>query len=205
MAFVPAPNILLVEVRATKALQHIENRFHINCFHAPTLSDIEDINAILVTQLGSLWAPNLPTDVSINSVFYRSLQTENSIQLEVPFVPGIAGTHIGIPGPNQNTYCVSLRTGSAGRSARGRLYWLGLSEAQYAVNEIEAVSGPAIVGAVESLRASIQASGRGMSIVSYFNAGVPRPGGPVYFLVTNVLATRSTLSSQRRRMPGYGT
>lgn len=205
MAFVPAPNILLVEVRATKELQKIENRFHVNCFHEPTLTDISAINAIMVTQIGSLWAPNLPSDVTVNSVFYRSLHTANSIQLEVPFVPGIAGTQIGTPAPNQNTICISLRTGSAGRSARGRLYWLGLSEAQYSVNTMDAVALPAIVGAVESLRAAIAAGARALTIVSYRAGNEPRPGGPVYFVVTNVLAVDSVLDSQRRRMPGHGT
>ena len=205
MAFVPAPNILMVEVRATKELQRIENRFHINCFHEPTLTDIQDVNALMVNQLGSLWAPNLPVDVTINSVFYRSLQDANAIQLEVPFSPGIQGQDAGLPAANQNTICISLRTGAAGRSARGRLYWLGLSESQYSINTMEPASLPAIVGAVESLRAAIAASSRALTIVSYVANGVPRPGGPVYFVVTNVLAVDAILDSQRRRMPGHGT
>jgi len=205
MAFVAAPNILLVEVRATKELQRIENRFHVNCLHAPTGADISAVNAALVTTIGSLWQPNLPTDVTISSLFYRSLETVDAIQLEVPLVPGIAGTASGEPAVNQNTFCVSLRSAAGGRSARGRLYWLGLSENQYTVNTMTALAGPAIVGAVEGLRAALAAISRPMTIVSYVSGGVPRPGGPVYYTVTNVLAVDQIVDSQRRRMPGHGT
>lgn len=205
MAFVPAPNILLIEVRATKELQRIENRFHVDCLHPPTLADIIAVNAILATSIATDWVPNLPTDVTINSIFYRSLETENDIQLEVPLTSGNVGTFSGTPAPNQNTICISLRSGSAGRSARGRLYWLGLSEGQYTTNVID--SGPLadIVTVITDLVAALAAASYPWTIVSYQSGGAPRPGGPVYFFVTNVLTVDAVIDSQRRRMPGHGT
>jgi len=205
MAFVPAPNILLIEVRATKQLQKIENRFHVNCLHTPTLADIVAVNAILASSIAVDWIDWLPTDVFVNSLFYRSLQTANDIQLEVPLTSGNVGTFAGAPAPNQNTLCMSLRTASAGRSARGRLYWLGLSEDQYTTNTMTVGSVNGITTTLENLRANLAAGGYPMTIVSYIANNAPRPGGPVYFPVTNILAVDATLDSQRRRMPGHGT
>lgn len=204
MAFVPAPNILMVEVRALKQLQRVENRFYVNCLHEPTITDIEAVNAVMVPLLGTAWAPDLPSDVSIQSIFYRSMQSQNAIQLEVSLAPGINGTALGDPGPNQNTFCVSLRSTSAGRSARGRLYWLGLSEDQYQINTLTNAARTAIVENVEALRAGLAAIQRPLTIVSFISNGAPRPGGPVYFVVSSVLSVDAVIDSQRRRMPGRG-
>jgi hypothetical protein len=205
MPFVPAPNIVKLEIRATKAGQKIENRLHINCFHTPTMADFSAIHSIVVTSVTSAWLPQLPGDVTLVSNFFQSLQEENGIQLEAPYSAGTIGTQAGQPGPNQNTICVSLRSGAAGRSARGRLYWLGLSEEQYTGNLIDASDLTAIVGAVDNLRAQLIAGGYHIMIVSYIHNGVPRPGGPVYFDVLSVLAVDNVIDSQRRRMPGHGT
>jgi len=205
MPFIPAPNILMCEVRAIKALQHIENRFHVNCGHEPVMADIVAVNSVLSTSVLNDWLPLLPSDLDVVSNFYRSLQTINSIQLEAPYDAGATGTMSGQAAPNQNTICISLRTASAGRSARGRLYWLGLTEDQYTSNTMGATELANIVTAVDTLRANLATAGYPMTIVSYQTNLEFRPGGPVYFPVTSVLAVDNILDSQRRRMPGHGT
>jgi len=205
MPFVPAPNILQVEVRAIKDGQRVENRFYVNCFHAPTLADITAVNAIVSTSTLTDWIPLLPTDVTLVSNFYRSLQDQNAIQLEAPYVTGNVGTRAGAAAPNQNTLCVSLRSANAGRSARGRLYWLGLSEDQYAANQVAGADIAAITAALDDLRTALVAGGYAWTIVSFFTNNAPRVGGPVYFPVVSVLTVDGVLDSQRRRMPGHGT
>jgi len=205
MAFVPAPNILQVEIRATKALQKIENRLYVNCLHEPTNADIDAVNAVVATVIATHWIVNLPSDITINSLFYRSLHTQNAIQREIPLTSNNVGQLITTPAPNQNTICISLRTSSAGRSARGRLYWLGLAESQYEVNQMVPADLTSIVAAVAQMRSQLAAADHPWTIVSFVSNKVPRPGGPVYFLVSSVLAVDGTLDSQRRRMPGRGT
>jgi len=205
MPFVPAPNIVRLEIRATKAGQKIENRLHINCFHEPTMADFSAIHSIVVTSVTSAWVPQLPGDLTLNSNFFVSLHEENGIQLEAPYAAGLVGTNLGQAAPNQNTICVSLRSGAAGRSARGRLYWMGLTEEQYNGNVMDAPDLTAIVGAVDNLRAQLIAGGYHWMIVSYIHNNAPRVGGPVYFDILSVLAVDNVLDSQRRRMPGHGT
>lgn len=195
----------MVEVRALKAGQHIENRFHINAGHTPALADIVAVHPIIANSILTDWLPELPADVTLVSVFYRSLETENDVQLEAPFVTGTVGTHSGADSPNQNTLCISLRSGMSGRSARGRLYWLGLSEDMTSGNVVDATPAAAIVSALQGLQAGLATALYPLTIVSYINNGAPRVGGPVYFEVLSILLVDRQIDSQRRRMPGHGT
>jgi len=42
-------------------------------------------------------------------------------------------------------------------------------------------------------------------IASYFQNGAPRVGGPVYFVVDQIVFVDGIVDSQRRRLPGRGT
>lgn len=204
MPFTPAPNIVQVELRARKAGQKVENRWFVNCLHEPTTSDFAAIALQVFTVLRASWLPFLPSDVAITELFLRSMQSINAIQLTVAALPTDVGSSTGTPGPNQNTLCVSLRSTSSGRSARGRLYWLGLSEDQYTVNTMVASARTQIRDAVEAMRFALSNDNHPWTIVSFFSGGGPRPGGPVYFLVSTVLTVDDVIDSQRRRMPGRG-
>jgi len=204
MAFVPAPNIVMCEIRASKAGQLVENRFHIDVLHQPVPGDLSALAGLLVPNIVAGFLPNLPTDVTLTEFHQRSLHTQNDIELTTPFPAGSTGTMSGEPLPNNCSYCVSLRSTSVGRSARGRLYWLGLSADQVVTNNVDATHRTAITAAVESLRAQIAAASSVMVIVSYRQNNAPRVGGPVYFVVSTVLTVDDVVDSQRRRLPGRG-
>jgi len=204
MAFVPAPNIVQIEVRATKQGEQIENRMYFNCFHEPTTTDLAQLAAATFTVLRSHWLPLMPTDVILREVFLKSLHDENAVEIAVGALVTDVGSFTGTPAANQNTVCISLRSGNSGRSARGRLYWLGLAEEQYTINTMLTTARDDIIAAVEEMRSFHLSFGYQWSIVSYITGGAPRVGGPVYFNVTNVLVTDDVLDSQRRRMPGRG-
>jgi hypothetical protein len=159
----------------------------------------------MFTILRSHWFAELPTDVVMRELYLKSLHEENAVEATVGALVTDVGTFAGIPATNQNTLCVSLRSGNTGRSARGRLYWLGLGEDHYAVNTMVAAARDDIVAAVEEMRSVLLGFGYQWSIVSYISGGAPRVGGPVYFNVESVLVTDDTLDSQRRRMPGRGS
>jgi hypothetical protein len=205
MTFVPAPGIVQVEIRALSDGQHIENRLHFNCNHTPTTTDLATINDFVGGTVLSDWLPNLPASVVMVENFLRSLETQNDIQMTGAYDVDTHGALSGQACANQNTLCVSLRSTSAGRSARGRLYWLGLDESQTTGNLIDTDPRIAIVGAVDTMRTVLLGQGFPWVIVSYINNGAPRVGGPVYFQVSTVLSVDNVLDSQRRRMPGRGT
>lgn len=204
MTFIPAPNIVRVELRATKEGQFVENRFHVNCFHTPTTTDLANIGSVVTTIALGDWLPLLPSNLALREIVLTSLQTENDIQLIGPFEAGTVGTASGDPLPNNNSLCISLRSGFTGRSARGRLYWMGLTESQVTQSSVNSTPAEDIRAAVDSIRTTLDTNSYALTIVSYFTNGDPRVGGPVYFEVNACTLVDTVIDSQRRRLPGRG-
>jgi len=205
MAFVAAPNIVQVEIRAILDGQHVENRIYINCLHEPTAADFNNIGNALSGVVSSDWVPLLPTTWVGNEFFLRSLHTQNAIQETIPLPSGsFTGTNINAAMPNNVTLCVSLRSSFAGRSARGRLYWQALTKNQVTESTMNTADANAITAAVQAIDVAMTANGYDWSIVSFVSNKAPRVGGPVYFSINNVLITDFVVDSQRRRLPGRG-
>lgn len=205
MPFVPAPNIVMVELRCTLDSQKVENRFNVNVFHEPTAADLTSIGNNVITQVINNWIPTMPDAVTLREIHMRSLHTANGIELTVPFPVPSNGSLIGPVTPSNVTICVSLRSNASGRSARGRLYWIGLREQDVDTNTLQTARGGTIVAAIQAMVDQLEAAGYAWTIVSYRANNVPRPGGPVYFLVQTALLVDNTVDSQRRRLPGRGS
>lgn len=204
MPFVPAPNIVQVEFLATKDGQQIENRIMVNVGHAPTLADFTALQGPLQTWIANTYAPLLPSDITVTGLRFTDMSQQNGPQLQVALA--IVGAVAPPSAPNEVTYCVSLRTGNAGRSARGRWYWLGLALANIPTqNRVGAGFRTNSTAAIQTLIQTIANLGYFFTIVSYINNGVPRVGGPVYFFVLTATTTDDIVDSQRRRRPGIGS
>lgn len=206
MPFVPAPNIVQVEMRALFDGQQVENRIYVDVFHAPTVADMTAIAGAVSNAIITEWLPILPNSVRFTEMFMRSMHVQNGPQATFPF-PGVTGQGQVLIGalPNNVSLCVSLRSNFAGRSARGRLYWIALYESVVTLNTVDAAHVTAITEAVRQLDVNITSLGFQWMIVSFISNGVPRPGGPVYFEVNDVLVVDPVVDSQRRRLPGRGT
>lgn len=204
MPFVPAPNIVMAEFVGTKDGQIIENRVHVNMLGEPTLANMGTLATALQSWLTTDYANRLPQEVVITQLQLTSLHTQNAVQLTVPL--NIVGVVAGGAMPNEVSYCVSLRTGFIGRSARGRFYILGVPTGVMTLqNRINAAYRTNITNTIGALRTTIASTGFLQVIVSYISNGVPRPGGPVYFVVQSATTTDDIVDSQRRRRPGIGT
>jgi len=203
MAFVPAPNIVSVEILGLKDGQVIENRVMVNVHTVPTPAILSNVESIVQTWIANFYNPLLPNTVQITGMKLTDQSAIDGIFLQtaLTFVGGVASAAL----PNEVSYCLSLRSSSRGRSARGRLYVLGVAENQrLGQNRVTTAYRDALAVAGDSLVGSLAGSGYHWSIVSYQSLGVPRPGGPVYYLVTNTTTTDDVLDSQRRRRPGVG-
>lgn len=203
MAFVPAPNIVQVEIIGLKDGQIIENRFHVNVLGEPTSGNLATLNGAVQAWINTHYLPRLPDEVAITEVRLTSLHQQNGIQLSSPMNVTGAGTTGAMP--NEVTLCVSLRTGFVGRSARGRFYLLGLPlDVMDTQNRVLAAYRSAVATALQALISGINAAGFVMVIVSYITNNAPRVGGPVYFVVSSAVVTDDIVDSQRRRRPGVG-
>lgn len=204
MPFVAAPNIVMCEILAQKDGQNIENRLMVDVFHAPTPADLTTLQTLLTDWCNLTYRTLLPADVTITGLKLTSQQTINDIQLQTALA--LVGT-VAVPSaPNEVTYCISLRSGVSGRSARGRFYWLGLALANIATtNRVGALFRTNTTAAVQSLINNISGAGYKWAIVSYRSNNAPRPGGPVYFPLVSATTTDDIVDSQRRRRPGIGS
>lgn len=203
MPFVPAPNIVMCEILAQKDGQLIENRIMVNVFQEPVAANLTTLQNVLTSWCNLTYRTLLPADVTITGLKLTSLHEENAVQLQTALA--LVGT-VALPAaPNETTYCLSLRTGVSGRSARGRFYWLGLALANIGTtNRVGALFRTNATAGLQALVTQIAAEGFAWVIVSFISGGVPRPGGPVYFPVLTVTTTDDIVDSQRRRRPGIG-
>jgi len=203
MAFVPAPNIVMVEIVALKDGQIIENRFHVDVLHVPTDADLGAIQPVVTAWISASYAPLLPAEVTITGLKLTSLHVQNGPFRTVSL--SVAGTQTGGAMPNEVTLCVSLRSAVRGRSARGRWYLLGVPKSAMATeNRVSTTYRNAAVGALQTLITALGAISAPMMVVSYRNNNAPRVGGPVYFLILFSVTTDDVVDSQRRRRPGIG-
>jgi len=151
-------------------------------------------------------AGKLSNEVNLRGVVATSMHELNGPQFTYAPDATTTGTGTATPLPNEVSLCVSLRTGARGRSARGRWYMLSVDEGQMQnTNQVTDAHAEACAASLRNLNSIIIGLGYLLVIVSYVSNKVPRPGGPVYFPVTNAIVVDTIVDSMKRRKPGVGS
>jgi hypothetical protein len=205
MTFIPAPNIVQLEMRATHWSQKVENRIMVDALIAPTPTIIQDIATIGWDWWEATYAPLLSTSVHLASAVATDMSLAEGVQFT--YAPDTTTTGENNTGelPNECSLCVSLRTGTRGRSARGRFYTLSVSSDQTQdSNNVKTSYANDVANALQVLFNTLETAGYAAVIVSYVHNKVPRPGGPVYYPITSTLVVDTLIDSQKRRKPGVG-
>lgn len=117
--------------------------------------------------------------------------------------PPVAGTVSSPAMPAQVTIALSLRTGLAGRSARGRLYHCGLAEVMVGNDFVAAGYQNGLLTAYQTLRSMLLASDFQWAVVQRVSNGVRLPEG-VTRGITSIIAVDWRVDTQRRRLVGEG-
>jgi len=205
MAFVAAPNIVMTEFRMILAGQKIENRVMINNEGSPTLSELQGYATLAWDWWENTYAASICTSCLLAGVVTTDMGVQNGQQYTYAPDTTTTGEVATIAMPNETSFCVTLSSGLRGRSARGRWFVAAIPDASRAdANNLNATAAEAYRSAIQTLIDAVEALARHIVIVSYVSNKVPRPGGPVYFEVTNATITDTILDSQRRRKPGVG-
>lgn len=206
MPFVPAPNIMMVEFLYTLNAQQCENRIMVDNLAAVTPSDLEDI-AILAWNWWELtYAPEISSHCLLRGVQATDLTTDTGGQFLYAPDTTTTGGITGVAMPNEVSLCISLRSASRGRSARGRWFLAGLPrDGMGDDNQVSPGYASSLVTAMQGLINQISTAGKAVVIVSYRHDNVVRPGGPVFFPVVSASIVDQVVDSQRRRKPGVGT
>lgn len=207
MVYIPAPSVAQVEVRGTLDGQPVENVLYF-LVKAPPITPSS--LGTLAMQVGQWWIANalawLPVTYLFREIYAVDLSTATSASATWPAEnnPGTRNPASGVL-PNSNTLCVSFRTASRGRSARGRNYWAGLTRGDVTNNVATMTLQQGIVGVYEALLTLVQDDTIMWYwvVLSRYANKAPRPQG-LTNTITNVLIVDSTIDSQRRRLPGRG-
>jgi len=201
MAFVAVPATVKVDWFYTYNGINCMNRMYVNRTESePTAATC----AAIASQAAAWWIGNaqalVPTTCALRLVQATSVAVQNGPSATFSAGLPAAGSIVSPALPGNNTLCVSLRTGLTGRSARGRWYWVGLAEAQVTGNLVEGGTATSITAAMDALLNAMNAISSAPLIVSFQSNGVPRPGGPVKFFITDALLVDTTVDSQRGRL-----
>lgn len=206
MPFVSAPNIIQTEFRYTLFGQQTENRIMVDNLAAVDAAACEAVATLCWDWWELTYSPLITANCTLREVVATDETADDGPQFIYAPDTTTVGTGSGSALPNEVSLCLSLRSASRGRSARGRWYTAGIPNNIMAdANNVNSTYASAIVSAMQTLINSIAASDRALVIVSYEHNKVPRPGGPVYYTVEACTLVDTVVDSQRRRKPGVGS
>lgn len=202
MVFVPVSNTCEVVMKYSDNTQQAANVYHVHnagAWDVTTMTALANLFKTWESGTGSIYR-NM--NVYLYDIYVRDLTTANSLSFDVPVSPVINGQEGSSPqAPNNVTVAIKAQTGLAGRSFRGRSYWIGLSDNQIGGSFVAAGSLANIVAALNTLRSSVNGvSGHTMVVASKRSGGAPRVAG-VTTDITTWLAVDNAIDSQRRRLP----
>lgn len=210
MAFIPVPDVAHVRLEGVVDGQQTINDLDFRLSGGIVLATLQS----LVTNLGDWFtlsfAPVVSEAWSTVAIHARDVSAEFSFVVDVAPTPTAGGVS-GEPAPNNVAACISFRTGTAGRSFRGRNYIPAIPNSLVDVNTLD----PAFMSSAQNAYALLGPGGGALPagwewvVVSKFSGvdtdgkAIPRATG-ISTAVTNILFTNSIVDSQRRRLPGRG-
>lgn len=204
MAFIPVLNVAMVELVYLSKGNVCENTLYFEHTGAMTPDDLDELAGEILVWWDVNMQPLTSTDTALATIRCRDLSTETSPAIEYPLPVPLAGTASGgTPFPSNVTVATTFLTQTAGRSFRGRNYFVGINGAYVTGNTITTAFATALQLAYAALLTDLAAAGWTWVVVSRYSLGAPRVSG----LATPVTATRTQLDldSQRRRLNGRGT
>jgi hypothetical protein len=204
--FIPVPETAQVTMVYTGPNQNrMVNVYH---FIRPTLGwDPDALGDLAEAMLA--WESNTAKNQRSNQVICigaeaRDLSVQDSFVVAVAAIPPIEGTRSSPVLPANVTLAVSLRTPFAGRSFRGRTYWVGLSEGSVQGDFVIPAVAQGVLAAIQQLIETVpQPLNAQLAVVSRYHNGAPRGVG-IATPVTSAVLVDSRVDTQRRRLVGVG-
>lgn len=200
MPFVPANNVLQVELRGSYLGEEVENTLYfrhdtnINDFNVGSLFDYlrnTFLASVVVHQAQAfVWDELYATDLS----------TQTARTYERQFALPLAGFFAGDPLPGNVAFVISIRTANRGRSSRGRNYIGGFVDAQVAGNSLLIAHAQGLRDAYNDILVNAAfPSDWTWVVLSRVTGGLPRAQGLAQ-PVTGALFTDLVIDTQRGRL-----
>ena len=204
MAFVPASNTAMVEVRMSLDGQQIENTLYFQKETALVTLDLINLAQDISDWWQSSYAPLVSESLKLLEIYLVDLTTAISDSYTFPVLPSAQGGKVGKALPNNVALTVAFSTSNRGRSARGRNYISGIVESDVANNRVSQAYADSWAQAYSELIPLAVNRDLAWNVVSRFTNGAERPFA-VQYLVRSARVRDLVVDSQRRRLPGRGT
>lgn len=200
MAFQAVPDTAQIAVQYLQNAEVLINTFYALKPGGYNLTELAQLANSIDAAIGASWLPIQTFDSIYDRTFVRGLAFENDQEVVDQSFNG-PGLIAFRGAPNNVTVSVKKSSGQTGRSARGRIYWIGLPVADLDTNEnrVTPAAAIAIEAAVEAVRVASAVLGWQPVLVSRFGAGVKRPVG-ITFPWVATLMVNDNVDSQRRRL-----
>ncbi len=204
MAFQSVPDTAQINMVYTLNGEPCQNSLYGHMAGGYILADLIALATQIDVQINSSFLPFQPVEAEYLRTEVRGLASENDLVTSVNTNAG-PGRAVSASLPNQVTYSIKKESGLTGRSARGRLYWIGIPRGVLdPLNEnlITAIRSGEFVQGVDDMRVGINAVGTwAAALVSRFTDGAKRPTGQ-FFPWVSTTAVDLVLDTQRERLPG---
>jgi len=200
MAFVPASNVLQVEIRGSLNGIPVETTQYHQFGSAITAPDVDDLFDWYDTVFLPDYLDPLGIEYKVGELYGTDLTTATSPTYSLVFSPQREGGQAAAALPGNNAACISFRTAGRGRSSRGRNYVPALLESDVTGNDMDLTLVNALVAAYElMLGGGTYPAGWEWVVLSRFALGIPRVAALAQ-TVLDVLSTNLTVESQRGRL-----
>lgn len=204
MPFVPAANTVMAELRYLMNGEQAENTLYFDRTPGTVSAGIlPTVGGLLANWWSTAYAPLVSTQVELNEIYLTDLTTATSPTYTFAPTVAIVGGDASPPLPKNVSLAVSFRTAGRGRSARGRNYVYGLTEADVTGDTVSSTTEGSFQTAYNALITALSSEGFTWVVVSRYSNGVARTTA-LKQPVTSVVVVDPTVDSMRRRLPGRG-
>lgn len=200
MAFQAVPNTAEAVIRYSIQGVLVTNTFYARRNTMYNLQNLVDLATAVDDWVGTQALPTMSNQLEYQATVVRGLALENDNEVVTNVSTGF-GSNAGTPLPNNCAFAVARTSGLTGRSARGRVFWPGMTVNNLSTVENFVTTGYAsvVTDVLNALRALLDLIGWIEVIVSRYANGAKRSEA-VTFDVVNYTATDLRVDSQRARM-----
>lgn len=176
MAFQRVPETARIEVVYLSNARYIENNFHARLEGGYSDSDLAILAGAVDAAVETNWLPNQADGVYYSKTVVTGLDAEEDTVVENNDGAGPGGLGSSAELPDSITKAITLTSGLTGRSARGRVYWIGAIHSHLAGDKSLWLQAAVDtwVAKVDLVRVAINAVGWLPVIVSRYHSGVKR-------------------------------
>lgn len=201
MAYVPATNVLMVELRGTLFGEEVENTLYFAHTGSIDAGEVDNLFDWLEGTFLDELKEHISNSYAWDELYGTDLTTQTSPTYSRVFGSAITGELNTSPClPGNICVCVSFRTSARGRSSRGRNYVSGIYEEGVTGNTLNTTLVNNIVASYELLLGggTFPANWQWV-VISRRGDGADRPAALIRE-ITDVLSTDLTVDSQRGRL-----